>query len=319
MTLQETFKGNPETGQIGFFQRRKDLTALSREEKNTLMQFFGIEKPPVGLKWEYLKASKELVCEMDLYKEGWELAPQSILGINGEEGAGKTQLLYDLAVLYGIPFENVKTGGQTLRLAGERLRKRGFFRKKGKEITNQAAFIERTDEDDKALDDMQFGWVESPSLQPKAVDSRLIGLAIHSTRKNNPNVEAASFYIIAAETARMKRLSERTGKPIEVVKAETEERRILDIERYTRLYKGTKRFSTFGDIINPHSSKYYDYIIDNTHYDRAMALKEMHAYLLKRGLVLRTKPYDREKDKDLDLPAKKTVFTQPLESYEKEA
>lgn len=303
MNLPEAFRGNLETRQINLEKKK---------ERHDLMQFFGIETPPVGLKWKYLKASKELVCEMDLYKEGWKLVPRAVIGINGEEGAGKTQLLYDLSVLYGIPFENVKTGGQTLRLAGEKLRKKGFFKKKEKtSLTDQATFVERADEDDKALDDMQFGWTESPSEQPKAIDSRLIGFAIYYVKDHKPDARLVSFYITASENARMKRLSERAEKSVEVVKAETEERRRLDIERYTRLYKGTKRFELFGEIINPHNTMYYDFIIDNTHYDRAVALQTMHDHLLEMKLVQkREKPkvYDREKEVNPGLAENGDIF-----------
>lgn len=313
MSLPETFRNNSEAGQISFFQKRHPEHELPKEEQTALMDFFGIEKPPIGLKWKYLKASKELVCEMDLYKEGWELEPQSVIGINGEEGAGKTQLLYDLSVLYGIPFKNVKTGGQTLRLAGEKLRRKGFFKREEKvSATDQTTFIERIDEDDIALDNMQFGWVESPSEQPKAIDSRLIGFAIYYVKENNPNTKVISFYITASENARMKRLSERTGKPEEVVKAETEDRRKQDIERYTRLYKGTKRFEVFGEVINPHNRSYYNFIVDNTHYDRAVALQTMHDHLLEMGLVQKTKKseiYDGEKDIYIKLEENKESFS----------
>jgi cytidylate kinase len=313
MNLPENLRYNPDRWKTLFSKKSDSGDGFSRSERRDLMQSLGIKRAPEGLKWKYLKSSKELVHNMDLYKEGWTLIPNTVIGINGDEGAGKTQLLYDLAILYGIPFTNVLTGGQTLRRAGERLRKK----KRSKEHTNlsvkdQANFIERTDEDDIALDNMQFGWIESPSQEPKAVDSRLIGLAIYSTRINSPDIKAASFYITASENARMIRLSERTGKPVDVVKAETEERRKLDIEWYTRLYKGTKRFSVFGNIINPHNPRYYDYIIDNTHYDRAVALQTMHNHLLEVGLVMQVeekgKIYDREKDKGLTLATNDTIF-----------
>lgn len=313
MNLPENLRYNPDRWRTLFSKRSED--GFSRSERKNLMRSLGMKNAPEGLKWKYLKSSKELVHEMDLYKEGWTLIPNTVIGLNGDEGAGKTQLLYDLAVLYKIPFTNVLTGGQTLRRAGERLRKKKMSRgDAGVNTEDQANFIERTDEDDIALDNMQFGWIESPSQEPKAVDSRLIGLAIYSTRINSPHIKAASFYITASENARMIRLSERTGKPVEVVKAETEERRKLDIEWYTRLYKGTKRFSVFGDIIDPHNPRYYDYIIDNTHYDRAVALQAMHDHLLEMGLVqkrVKDKVYDREKDKGLLLPVNGTIFSKP--------
>jgi len=316
MNLPENLRYNPDRWKKLFLGSNSDSgDSFSKSEKKDLMQSLGMKRAPEGLKWKYLRSSKELVCEMGLYKEEWALIPNTVIGLNGDEGAGKTQLLYDLAVLYGVPFTNVLTGGQTLRRAGERLRKK----KKSRGDTNintedQANFIERTDEDDIALDNMQFSWIESPSQEPKVVDSRLIGLAIYSTRKNVSSIKAASFYITASKNARMKRLSERTGKPVEVVTAETEERRRLDIEWYTRLYKGTKRFSVFGDIIDPHNPKYYDYIIDNTHYDRAVALQTMHDYLLEMGLVqkrVKDRVYDREKDEGLTLPASDTIFPEP--------
>jgi len=321
MNLPDVFKNNPESGQINFFQRKKDPKhELPNEEQSFLMHEYGIKKAPEGFKWKYLKEAHLLIRkpEIDLYKEGWELVPRAVIGINGEEAAGKTQLLFDLAVLYGVDVvENTKTGGQTLRIAGERrLRKKGFFRKKQQvEATNQASFVQRADEDDIALDNMQFGWVENPAEKPKLVDSRLIGLAIYYVRQRNPNIKAVSFYITASENARMKRLSERIGKPEEIVKAETKERRKLDIERYARLYKRTKRFEIFGDIINPHNTLYYDYIIDNTYFDREVALQTMHEHLVERGLVQKkskppesTEVYDQEKHDLLKLPESGDIF-----------
>jgi cytidylate kinase len=306
MKLPEIYPfGGLESGQISFFQSRKEAkNAVSETENAVLAAKYKIKGAPESFKWDYLKKSDELVTSMDIYKEGFTLLPHAVIGINGDEGAGKTQLVFDLAVLYGVDLvHDIKTGGQALRQAGEKLRKRHFFgREKVGDMADQAGFVERTDEDDNALDNAQFSWVENPSEKPKLVDSRLIGLAIYSIKHKKTDLKAASFYIISSAKERWHRLAERTGESEEEVETKTNERRKLDIERYTRLYKGKKRFEIFGDEINPHNSAYYDRVIDNTYRDREMAIRAMHEYLVETGLVGKkaeiqgpTEVYDRER------------------------
>ena len=123
--------------------------------------------------------------------------------------------------------------------------------------------MERDQGIDLAIDRIQETCVTNANpTHPTIFESRLVAQIIKKAREKSQKEgkaapSAIAIKITADEEARWKRLAKRSGKSIDEVKAETLERRKLDMQQYKKAHKGSFE--------EPYDPKFFDLVIDNTY------------------------------------------------------
>ncbi len=200
-------------------------------------------------------------------KEGWEVN-FGVLTISGKSGTGKTSIANRLAVILGIPEENVIKIGQAIRSETHQ--------------EDAVGFIKRPISTDEEVDAAQIDVITGSDISdPKVIEGRLSGyLAKKHRSEEKPPVP--TFLLTADDEIRFERIKGRSDTnemPLEEIRGKDKNRADRDLGRWRQVHPELE-----GQ--DPYDSKFYDRTIDTDKLSVDEVVSEILKFLMEKGYVV---------------------------------